>query len=270
MRQRRQPAAKILLGAGKDFTLASERCGRHVECMKTQVAWCNSQSELQLVSAKLLEIQESERRRIATDLHDVLGQSLTMIKISLDESLQLLDGNEPEVAAESLRQLIPKVKDALGEVRRVAMDLRPSILDDLGILATLSWFFREFGTVCQDIEVEKDFGIEEKTVPASLKITIFRIIQEATSNIVKHANARRILVSLKNADGAIQLSIKDDGVGFEAAEATNYCPLEKSIGLLSMKERAKLSGGNFELVSAVGQGTRISVLWPLGIASRAI
>jgi signal transduction histidine kinase len=77
-------------------------------------------------------------------------------------------------------------------------------------------------------------------------------------------------VSLKNADGAIQLSIKDDGVGFEAAEATNYCPLEKSIGLLSMKERAKLSGGNFELVSAVGQGTRISVLWPLGIASRAI
>jgi signal transduction histidine kinase len=107
-------------------------------------------------------------------------------------------------------------------------------------------------------------------VPVPLKISIFRIIQEATSNIVKHANARRILVSLKNADGALQLSIKDDGVGFDAAETANYCPLGQGLGLLSMKERAKLSGGNFELVSAVGQGTRISVLWPLGMASRAI
>jgi signal transduction histidine kinase len=193
-----------------------------------------------------------------------------MIKISLDESLLLLAGNEPEVAAESLRRLIPKVKDALGEVRRVAMDLRPSILDDLGILATLSWFFREFGTVCQDMKVEKDFSIEEKNVPVPLKITIFRIIQEATSNIVRHANASRIRVSLKEAGGVLHLSIEDDGVGFDAAEMTNYCPLDKGIGLLSMKERAKLSGGNYELASAVGQGTRISVLWPLVIASRAL
>jgi signal transduction histidine kinase len=202
-------------------------------------------------------------------LHDVLGQSLTMIKISLDESLLLLAGNEPEVAAESLRRLIPKVKEALGEVRRVAMDLRPSILDDLGILATLSWFFREFGTVCQDMEVEKDFGIEEENVPVPLKITIFRIIQEATGNIVKHAHASRIRVSLNKAGDALHLSIEDDGVGFDAAETANYCPLDKGLGLLSMKERAKLSGGRYELVSAPGQGTRISVSWPLAMASRA-
>ena len=267
--QPRQPAAKILPVAEEDYTLGSEQCGRHIECLKTKVAWCTSQSELQLVSARLLEIQESERRRIATDLHDVLGQSLTMIKISLEESLLLLDGNESEVAAESLRRLIPKVKDALGEVRRVAMDLRPSILDDLGILATLSWFFREFGAVCQDMEVGKDFSIEEKNVPAPLKITIFRIIQEATSNIVKHANASRIRVSLKEDGGALHLSIEDDGVGFDVAEMANYCPLDKGIGLLSMKERAKLSGGHYELASAVGQGTRISVVWPLVIALRA-
>ncbi|MDO9068236.1 MAG: sensor histidine kinase [Deltaproteobacteria bacterium] len=266
-KQRRQAVANMLPMAEEDYTPGGEPCGRHIECLKAKVAWCTSQRELQLVSARLLEIQESERRRIATDLHDVLGQSLTMIKISLDESLQLLAGNETEVAAESLRRLIPRVKDALGEVRRVAMDLRPSILDDLGILATLSWFFREFGTVCQDMEVEKDFSIEEKNVPVPLKITIFRIIQEATSNIVKHANASRIRVSLKNAGGALHLSIEDDGVGFDAAETANYCPLDKSLGLLSMKERAKLSGGQYELVSAVGQGTRISVLWPLGMAS---
>lgn len=265
----RQPVAKILSVAAEDYMSGSEPCKRHSECLKTKVAWCTSQSELQRVSARLLEIQESERRRIATDLHDVLGQSLTMIKISLDESLLLLAGNEPEVAAESLRRLIPKVKEALGEVRRVAMDLRPSILDDLGILATLSWFFREFGTVCQDMEVEKDFGIEEENVPVPLKITIFRIIQEATSNIVKHAHASRIRVSLKKAGDALHLSIEDDGVGFDAAETANYCPLDKGLGLLSMKERAKLSGGRYELVSALGQGTRISVSWPLAMASRA-
>lgn len=264
-----QPVAKILSVAAEDYTPGSEPCKRHSECLKTKVAWCTSQSELQRVSARLLEIQESERRRIATDLHDVLGQSLTMIKISLDESLLLLAGNEPEVAAESLRRLIPKVKEALGEVRRVAMDLRPSILDDLGILATLSWFFREFGTVCRDMEVEKDFGIEEESVPVPLKITIFRIIQEATSNIVKHAHASRIRVSLKKAGDALHLSIEDDGVGFDAAETANYCPLDKGLGLLSMKERAKLSGGHYELASAVGQGTRISVSWPLAMASRA-
>lgn len=265
----RQPVAKILSVAAEDYMSGSEPCKRHSECLKTKVAWCTSQSELQRVSARLLEIQESERRRIATDLHDVLGQSLTMIKISLDESLLLLAGNEPEVAAESLRRLIPMVKEALGEVRRVAMDLRPSILDDLGILATLSWFFREFGTVCRDMEVEKDFGIEEENVPVPLKITIFRIIQEATSNIVKHAHAGRIRVSLKKAGDALHLSIEDDGVGFDAAETANYCPLDKGLGLLSMKERAKLSGGRYELVSALGQGTRISVSWPLALASRA-
>lgn len=264
-----QPVAKILSVAAEDYMSGSEPCKRHSECLKTKVAWCTSQSELQRVSARLLEIQESERRRIATDLHDVLGQSLTMIKISLDESLLLLAGNEPEVAAESLRRLIPMVKEALGEVRRVAMDLRPSILDDLGILATLSWFFREFGTVCRDMEVEKDFGIEEENVPVPLKITIFRIIQEATSNIVKHAHAGRIRVSLKKAGDALHLSIEDDGVGFDAAETANYCPLDKGLGLLSMKERAKLSGGRYELVSALGQGTRISVSWPLALASRA-
>ena len=264
VKQRQHAAAKILPVAEEDYTLDNEPCSRHVECLKAKVAWCTSQSELQRVSAWMLEIQESERRRIATDLHDVLGQSLTMIKVSLDESLLLLVGNEPDVAAESLRRLIPKVKDALEEVRHVAMDLRPSILDDLGILATLSWFFREFGTVCQGMKVEKDFSVEEKNVPAQLKIMIFRIIQEATSNIVKHANASRIRVSLKEAGGVLHLSIEDDGVGFDAVDMSNYCPLDKGLGLLSMEERAKLSGGHYELTSAVGQGTRISVLWPTG------
>jgi signal transduction histidine kinase len=233
------------------------------ECGMTTAAWCASQNELQRLSAQMLEIQESERRRIATDLHDVLGQSLVMIKLGVEESLQLLAANETGAAAESLRRLKFRVKDACGEVRRVAMDLRPSTLDDLGILATLSWFFREFGAACQDMIVERDFSIEEGNVPLPLKITIFRIIQEATSNVLKHANASRIRVSLKKTGEALCLSVEDDGDGFDPAETAKYCPLDKGLGLLSMKERAKLSGGQYELASEPGQGTRICVLWPL-------
>jgi len=117
------------------------------------------QTELQRLSAQFLEIQESERRRIATDLHDVLGQSLTMIKLLLEESALLLTANETSGAAKSLQRVKLKVKDTFEELRRVAMDLRPAIIDDLGILAALSWFFREFEMVCQGMKVEKSFSI---------------------------------------------------------------------------------------------------------------
>lgn len=233
-------------------------------CGVTTADWCASQDELQRLSAQLLEIQESERRRIAIDLHDVLGQSLTMIKLGVEESLQLLAENDAVAAAESLQRLKLKAKDACNEVRRVAMDLRPSTLDDLGILATLSWFFREFSAACQNMKVERDFSIEEGHVPVPLKITIFRIIQEATSNVVKHANADRLRVSLKKIGNALHLSIEDDGDGFDLAKMDNYCALTNGLGLMSMKERAKLSGGRYELVSAPGQGTNVRVLWPLG------
>jgi signal transduction histidine kinase len=239
------------------------------ECGVTTAVWCASQDELQRLSAQLLEIQESERRRIATDLHDVLGQSLIMIKLGVEESLQLLAANETGSAAESLQRLKLKVSDACSEVRRVAMDLRPSTLDDLGILATLSWYFRELGATCQDMKVERNFSIDEEHVPVPLKITIFRIIQEATSNIVKHARASLVRVSLKKSANVLCLSIEDDGDGFDPAETAKYCPLDKGLGLLSMKERAKLSGGHYELASAPGQGTCIRVLWQLGSANPA-
>lgn len=244
-------------------------CECETACGMTTAVWCASQTELQRLSVQLLEVQESERRRIAIDLHDVLGQSLTMIKLGVEESLQLLAANEAAAAAESLQRLKLKVKDALGEVRRVAMDLRPSTLDDLGILATLSWFFREFGAACQGMKVERDFSVKEENVPDPIKITIFRIIQEATSNIIKHANASCIKVSLKETGEALYLSIEDDGDGFDPVEKAKYCPFDKGLGLLSMKERAKLSGGHYELASAPGLGTNICVLWPLVVATAA-
>jgi len=224
---------------------------------------CGQQTELQQLSVRLLEVQESERRRIATDLHDVLGQSLTVIKLFLDESVMLLAANETSSAAQSLEQVRLKVKDAFGELRSVAMNLRPAIIDDLGILATLSWFFREFEMACQSMNVEKFFSIHEDSIPVPLKIIIFRIIQEATHNIAKHANASRIRVTLEKSGGAIHLSISDNGDGFDPAAAGKSRSFGKGLGLLSMKERAELSGGTYVMESRVGQGTRINVSWPL-------
>lgn len=225
-------------------------------------AMCASQKELRRLSAQILTIQENERHRIATDLHDGLGQSLTMIRLGLEECTNLLAAKAHGEAEESLKRLRSRVKEAFEELRRVAMDLRPSTLDDLGILATLSWFFREFENTCHCIEIERYLLVREGDIPAPLKVTIFRILQEAVSNIVKHAKADHILVNLRKVGGELHLSIEDNGLGFDPASLPCNCPHDRGLGLLSMKERAQFSGGTFQLDSIIGHGTRINVSWP--------
>lgn len=231
------------------------------EQMRTAQALRESRDELRRLSGLLVTIQEDERRRIALDLHDGLGQSLSLIKMSLEKAVGLLAAGAAGAAGESLQQLIPRVKDALVEVRRVSTELRPSILDDLGILPTLSWFFREFEASCGDIAVEKAFNVGENDVPVPLQITLYRIIQEATNNIVKHAGADRVRVSLERIDEALHLRIEDNGRGFEPDGIRCAEGQARGLGLLSMKERASVSGGSYRIASAPGQGTRIEVSW---------
>lgn len=225
--------------------------------------WCESPSTLQLIANQMLSIQEGERKRIATDLHDGVGQSLTMIKLSLSLAVQQLATGAIDEASESLQQLKLKVHGALEEVRHAAMDLRPPMLDDLGLLPTLTWFFRELDTAFPDMTVEKDFGIPESRIPEPLKITIFRIVQEATGNIVKYAHADLMRVKLRQADDTLHLTIEDNGDGFDPAEVSCRSGSDRGLGLLSMKERATLSGGIYSMDAAVGQGTQIRVAWQL-------
>jgi signal transduction histidine kinase len=184
-----------------------------------------------------------------------------MIKLALAESEQLLASGSINEASESLRRLKVKAHEALEEVRHVAMDLRPPMLDDLGILPTLSWFFRELESVCQGVTVEKDFSLHESHVPAKLKITIYRIIQEATSNIIKYANADLVRVHLKHTGDALHFSIEDNGDGFDPNEVAIRNGSDRGLGLMSMKERAHLSGGDYTIDSVSGQGTRICISW---------
>ncbi len=232
------------------------------EQMRTARALRESRDELRRLSGLLVTIQEDERRRIALDLHDGLGQSLSLIKLSLENAAGLLAMGEAGEAGESLRQLIARVREALVEVRRVSSDLRPSILDDLGILPTLSWFFREFESACGHIAVDKAFNVAEHEVPTELKITLYRIFQEAINNIVKHAGADRVRVRLERVDDVLHLLIEDNGCGFDPHGITWVEGQCRGLGLFSMKERASFSGGTYRIASAVGQGTRIEVSWP--------
>jgi signal transduction histidine kinase len=234
-----------------------------VQEVEIEQALRNSREELRRLSGLLLSIQEDERRRIALDLHDGLGQSISLIKLAIEKSARLLAAGATYEARESLQQLIPRVEEALVDVRRVSTELRPLMIDDLGILPTLSWFLREFETVRGGVVVERIFNVVEQDVPVPLHITLYRILQEAVHNIVKHSGADRVWVRLDRIDDTLHLAIEDNGRGFDPD--VKFVEGETmGLGLLSMKERASFSGGTYHLSSAPGKGTCIKVSWAAG------
>jgi len=230
--------------------------------VRTEEAFRLTQNEMWRLSAQHLTIQESERRRIAADLHDGLGQTLSLMKLSIEDVSRSLQHGAAGKAAATLEHLATSVKSALAELRRMSMNLRPATLDDLGILATLAWYFREFEIACPGIKLERDISAKESDVPEPLKIAIFRIVQEATNNTVKHAGAERIKVSLCNEGDFLELLIEDTGRGFDATAVGDRRGFDQGLGLQSMKERAELSGARYEIHSAPGKGTSICVRWP--------
>ena len=160
------------------------------------------------------------------------------------------------------KSIISKLQDAIEEVRRISMDLRPSILDDLGILATLGWFCREFQSVYRGIRVELRIEVQEADIPVPLKVVIFRIVQEALNNVAKYSGTDTVQIGLKKTSHAIELDIADNGIGFDLSEiAAKRGVGLGGTGLVSMRERAEYSGGHFTLKSNKGQGTCIRILW---------
>jgi len=237
------------------------------ERVQIEMTLRKSEEELRQLSAQVLSAQEKERKRIAAELHDGIGQTLSAIKFSVESTVRQLQDHIPEQDLTLLQNIIPKMQGAIEEVRQISMDLRPSILDDLGIVATLSWFCREYRSDFQDLELMLETATYEEDVPAELKVVIFRIVQEALNNIAKHASAQRVGLKLRNNGLALELEIVDDGVGFEVTDVSEKrSRVEGGMGLVSMRERAEYSGGQFQLRSVPGQGTRIWVSWPQAAA----
>lgn len=222
-----------------------------------------SEKQLRLLSSKLLSAQEEERKRIARELHDSIGSSLSAIKYTLENTIKGIEHQE-SAAAEALEKLVSVTQHAIEESRRIMTDLRPSMLDDLGIVITCGWLCREFEKIYSHIHIQKRITVEESEIPDQLKIVIFRIVQEGLNNIAKYSNAKHVSLALVNDKGMLQLTIEDDGKGFNPSEISRS-DQTGGLGLGSMKERAELTGGTFLIESAIGKGTKIQSTWPITI-----
>jgi signal transduction histidine kinase len=225
-------------------------------------ALAKANEALRDLSARLLSAQEAERKRIASDLHDTIGSCLTGVKFKVESALQQIR-KTPEAAPESLSSVLPMIREAVEECRRIQLDLRPSMIDDLGLLPTLSWFCRIFDQTYPGIRIEQKIEIAEGDIPDPLKIVIFRVTQEAMNNIAKHSKADFVRFSLRKLDDKLELGLQDNGRGFSLDEIPFRRAAVKGLGLTSMKERANLSGGSLHIESAQGKGTNIRAFWPL-------
>jgi two-component system, NarL family, sensor histidine kinase UhpB len=202
------------------------------------------------LSRKLIEAQEAERRAVARELHDDFGQVLTALKLNLQrrdrddaESIALVDG-------------------AIARMRDLAQDLRPPLLDEFGLEASLSWYV-EREAKRAGLAFRLSLAHLEKRPPIAVETTCFRIAQEALTNVIRHAQARGVDVELSQGNGTLQLVVRDDGHGFDVAAARRRAAQGASQGLLSMQERVALAGGALEIDSAPGRGTAIRARLPL-------
>ena len=239
------------------------------ERKRVEEALRESEKELRLLSARLLSAQEEERRRIAMELHDSIGGLLTAIKVGVESVLAETTRGPGHLGSVRLEDVVPIIQDTIDETRRMHSGIWPSILDDLGILMAVSWFCRQFNNTYPAIHVVREMEIAEHEVPVSLKIVIYRIIQEALNNVAKHSNADTVRIALKRADGDLLLTIKDDGRGFDMKKALSSDDARRGLGLSSMRERAKFSGGSLEMSSSPGSGTVVQVVWRGAFSSDA-
>jgi PAS domain S-box-containing protein len=213
------------------------------------------------LSFQLLMAQETERRRISRELHDELGGALAVLKLRLSFIERKLQEEQRELKEECQNNL-QYIDRVMEDVHRLSRDLSPSILEDLGLSATLRWLINNFGKN-YDIKMISDVADIDHLFRQSTQIVVYRIVQEALTNIGKHAQAKNVSLAVKRDDGMISISVEDDGKGFDVRKAIMKDAHEKGLGLASMDERARMLGGSLEVWSEEGKGSRITVSIPM-------
>jgi signal transduction histidine kinase len=222
-----------------------------------------SRERLKRMSMRVLDTLEADRRTVSKELHDSIGASLAAIKFSLEEKEMdwELGGGRLE---ESLSREIDYLSAAIKETKRISANLRPTTLDDLGLIATIKWYLRQFQRMYGNIRVEFTTDVTEADVPEAMKIVIYRIVQEGLSNAQKHSDATSVRLHLGTADGrrTVALAIEDDGRGFDVLEVLSEKDPLSGYGLTAMRERCEIVGGSFHIHSRIGQGTVIRAMLP--------
>jgi len=214
-----------------------------------------AQDQLRDLSRRLVEVQEQERNRVARELHDQIGQILTGLKLLIDMAVR----SPSSSVRSSLGEAQALVNDLMAKVHDMSLDLRPSMLDDLGLIPTLLWHFERY-TAQTNVKVAFRHGRSIGRFPTEVETTSYRIVQEALTNVARHAGVDQVEVRLLTADSALVIEIKDNGGGFDAKAVLTS---GASRGLIGMRERAALLGGVLTVASTPGEGTCLRAELPL-------
>jgi PAS domain S-box-containing protein len=218
----------------------------------------DQREQLGALSQRLLEVQETERRYLARELHDELGQLLTATKLTF----QAVQRGRPSGAgSRKLREGLALLDQCLQQVRSLSLELRPSLLDDLGLGPALRWYIDRYAQRA-GLAVSLDNRLGDRRLATEVETICFRVAQEALTNVARHAGARKVEVMLARQEGFVELVVSDDGSGFAVDEARARAAAGGSLGLLGMEERVSLAGGDLRVQSGPGEGTVIRVRLP--------
>jgi two-component system sensor histidine kinase UhpB len=245
------------IAAIRDLTERKE-AERHREMLYEELR--RGRERLAVLSTRLLAAQESERRTIARELHDEIGQALTAVSVNLQTLMAAPDAAE---RGEVLDESLTITQQTLRQVRNLSLDLRPSLLDDLGLGPALRWYLeRQAQRLGCTISLDDNLG--DVRYPAPIETTCFRVAQEAITNVARHSSAQEVRVTVRRDPAELRLEVEDDGAGFDVEAARERAARGQSLGLLGMEERAALAGGHIEIASRPGHGTRLVARFPVG------
>jgi len=230
---------------------------RTAELTAANIGLTSAREETRALSLRLIAAQEDERRRLSRELHDGIGGALTLIRLQLASALR-----SDVKRAERIEECVRTLDGAVKQLRSVARNLRPAVLDDLGLADALQALLEQQAEAAGWTSEFKCDGIPSR-LSTDVETMCYRICQEALSNAARHARARNIDVALQRDGGQVELVIADDGNGFDYASLQTPAAKQKHFGLVSMKERATLAGGTFDVRTVPGRGTRIRVCFPL-------
>jgi len=235
-----------------------------VETLRKQVAEQeNRQAEhnrtekaLRHLFSQALSAQENERKRIGRELHDSVCQTMLALKMHMETEFAKLSKRITEDDLVRLMGIISYIQQAITELRGIIMDLRPSVLDEFGLVAAINWFCRKFPERHGNMLIETDLEVEEANIPESQKTVLFRVIQEGLNNVAKHSRADFARVALKKTENSLELTIEDNGMGFNPNRSS------AGIGLTGMRERVEMASGALCVESSEGSGTRVRAVLP--------
>jgi signal transduction histidine kinase len=253
-------AVSLLTGLANDLACGIFNLRALAEQRRAEEALKESEKELRLLTVQLLRMQESERRRVARELHDELGQALTVLKIHLVGIEENLLADQLRVRA-SCEEMLSYIDTVIEHVRRLAWDLCPSCLEDLGLSSSLGYLVEE---ICRNHNLTSSMAMDEidHLFSPETQINIYRIFQEALANIATHASATQVSVRVQREDQKVSFVLRDNGQGFNLMEVMSGQAAKRSLGLTAMHERALMAQGSLQISSRKDQGTTITFSIP--------